>query len=658
LVFDPGFPVAPDDVVVPTDTARDTGDDREGLDAVADVSRDAAPDATADIPTDLGADTGVDAPLDAGADVAMDAPLDAGADVAMDVAQDTAMDLGTDLGTDLGMDVSRDTGSDLGTDVAHDAGADVAMDVARDTGVDVGADVPADQGVDAGVCPPSLPRPALPWSGASISGTSLPLRVIGPGAYGIQVCRSRLCDAPGDPVVSVDRREMPQTQALDVPSAGTYFWRVVSAPSCTGAPSPAFLVRSLPRPRFALSARASAAYGIVPDLDADGVAELVLGAPEVQGFNASGRVVIVRGLATTPGADQVLDPGRNCRGFGNHLGAAGDFNGDGFGDLFASCGNDQVLLFLGSARGVSTSPDLIVHMGSHGAVVAAGDIDGDGYADLALLDGSMLVPAVSVVYGQPRFDTLPQRRFLNIDGVSLAAPGDLNGDGFADLVVGEPAANDLGSGRVHVLFGGAELRRGPVLQPVLGPADFGRRVISVGDLFDDGLPTFGVVSMPDLSQRRTALVTLVQYGLGLPLPIAPDSLPLLVSETRIGVLPDSAFGAVHLTGQGGGYLGLVQADRRSVAWVCPRCLLHSRTTPEVVPMDRNTVLGPVVSPGNLRGAGADAITARIVSNDSTVMDPRVRIEAFVHTQSPVSSNVSGFPGDAGVGVVRLGALLQ
>jgi Ca2+-binding RTX toxin-like protein len=155
------------------------------------------------------------------------------------------------------------------------------------------------------------------------------------------------------------------------------------------------------------------------------------------------------------------------------------------------------------------------------AISSAGDINGDGYADMAI--GAMLANPSSgaragstyVVFGKPggfaptldlgdlngvngfRIDGKAQER----SGVSVATAGDVNGDGFGDLIIGAYYANPNGdnSGSSYVVFGKASGFGSAINLSTLngsngfridGAADYdqsGRAVSAAGDVNGDGL---------------------------------------------------------------------------------------------------------------------------------------------------------------------------
>ena len=150
------------------------------------------------------------------------------------------------------------------------------------------------------------------------------------------------------------------------------------------------------------------------------------------------------GLATTP-ATTLTTP------LGASFASVGDLNRDGFGDLVVG-----EHLYFGSATGLASTPAVTL-TGPRGVVANAGDVNGDGFADLIvgarghayvyLGSASGLAPSPATTLGDAGAEN-------DGFGMSVAGAGDVNGDGFADVLVGSPIWNNS-TGRVHLFLGGA-----------------------------------------------------------------------------------------------------------------------------------------------------------------------------------------------------------
>jgi hypothetical protein len=220
------------------------------------------------------------------------------------------------------------------------------------------------------------------------------------------------------------------------------------------------------------------------DFDGDGYPDLAVGEPD------PGVVLVLKGSAAGLSATGMVlaSDQRADSSYGRAL-AAGDVNADGLCDLivgapqwYDAVGAGAVFVHLGSPTGPSTEPTLvepadvgISEPGSNlefGKVMTVGDFDADGFGDLALgrSDG---VPEVMVVPGSasgpvPGATKTVSQRFPGLPapsagssgfGTALAA-GQLSGDAADELVIGVPGQSLQqrtyhGNGMVVVLQGTA-----------------------------------------------------------------------------------------------------------------------------------------------------------------------------------------------------------
>jgi len=167
--------------------------------------------------------------------------------------------------------------------------------------------------------------------------------------------------------------------------------------------------------------------------------------------------------------------------FGSSVASAGDVNGDGYDDvivgaeLWDGVAGDRgaAFVYLGSASGLAATPAWTVEGDQSGtlfgvSVAGAGDVNGDGYDDVIVGDpysmnddvqegrvfvylGSVSGPAATPSWTFES-DALAARA-----GVSVASAGDVNGDGYDDVIVGAPYFDspETDEGRAFVFLGSA-----------------------------------------------------------------------------------------------------------------------------------------------------------------------------------------------------------
>ncbi|MCB1164370.1 FG-GAP repeat protein, partial [bacterium] len=265
-------------------------------------------------------------------------------------------------------------------------------------------------------------------------------------------------------------------------------------------------------------AHLGAAVAGTGDVNGDGYADVVVGAPLYDdGQSNEGKAWLYLGGPLGPATSPAWTAQGDQAGaqLGASVATAGDVNADGYADLvlgipdwdLALTDEGGATVYLGGPAGPGINPDWWKNGGQGGAlygysVATAGDVDGDGYSDLLVgayqYDSGQLNEGAAFVYagggsipGPSPGWTAHGSQAAEVLGHSLASAGDVNGDGFSDLIVGSPYFDDgpQNVGRARLYLGSAA---GPSTTPdweVEGEglyASFGDCVAAAGDVNGDG----------------------------------------------------------------------------------------------------------------------------------------------------------------------------
>jgi len=277
-----------------------------------------------------------------------------------------------------------------------------------------------------------------------------------------------------------------------------------------------------------VNAQIGSAVASAGDVNGDGYGDIIIGAPYYDNGEIDEGAVFVylgsgssTGLNTKPNtgtgpspiADWTAESNQVNAQFGFSVASAGDVNGDGYGDVIVGAylydngesNEGAAFVYMGSTNGLSPAVSWTAESNQASARFGrsvAGDVNGDGYGDvivgafsytnsenregaafvyLGVMDGLNSTPAWTA-------ESNLQNAYF---GFSVASAGDVNGDGYGDVIVGAVAYDngEISEGAALVYLGSSNgLSPGVAWTAESNQANawFGISVASAGDVNGDG----------------------------------------------------------------------------------------------------------------------------------------------------------------------------
>ncbi len=265
------------------------------------------------------------------------------------------------------------------------------------------------------------------------------------------------------------------------------------------------------------------------DVDGDGIADLVIGAPDAALSSNLGAAYVYKGNSSGGYSSAPVITLKGDDNFGYSFAKLDDdvfavtaINGDG--DDSSLCGS--VYIYKGSSNG----PTLIKKLAGEGPIdkfgfsIASGDLNGDGYKDIIIgalyhtNEAALYKSGAVYIYFGPDFtNRIALYASSTNKGIGWkAATGDINNDGITDLLI---SAN----GKVLGFYGGASFApniNSPDLTISSSAAGFGKTIAVLGDLNGDGYGDIAigapnaVVTLGIVSNRDTGSLYIIKGGTG------------------------------------------------------------------------------------------------------------------------------------------------
>ena len=235
------------------------------------------------------------------------------------------------------------------------------------------------------------------------------------------------------------------------------------------------------------------------DINKDGYGDVIVGASK----DPNGAIYVYYGGNPMDANADLKIYGPPISTFGNSVSGVGDVNKDGFDDFIVGSkdffDHGSAYIFYGGSSPDTTADVVLVGEGSFNSfgvsVAAAGDVNKDGYADVLVgSDGYYNGTGRAYIYfGGSPMDSIPDVVLTGKEagyslGYSVAGGGDVNKDGYDDVIVGAYGSNS-DAGSAYIYYGGSNMDSTADID-LYGEAAmnnfFGSSVSIAGDVNKDG----------------------------------------------------------------------------------------------------------------------------------------------------------------------------